>query len=448
MEIVSLTLAKQYAEEQDKKISLTPGATGPQGVQGVEGPVGPQGIQGPKGDKGDTPIIQAAAGSNINSVGTPSVSASTSGLTTTFTFNNLKGATGAKGDTPTVTAAAGANINAVGTPTVTASTSGLTTTFTFNNLKGATGAQGPKGDKGDKGDTGPQGPAGGNGTNGTTPTIKAAAGANIGTVGTPSVTASTSGTTTTFTFNNLKGAKGDKGDTGPQGPQGPAGTSGATASVVSTSANGLAPKVTNTSGYLKGDGTWGYPNYLMSGIPTGSVVGNSDIMVIPNVPYSIIDPTHETETYIKELIKWICQNYKTSSTIFIGSATPNSAGTIIVRIYDTRNVNADGYPQYAGGIYIQSSGKALYNFGINDYAWLGLSRLAYSDHAHSNYLTSITKKMVTDALGYTPPTTDTNSTSGSPAVTTQAWRNIYAGTSDMTAGSSALTTGTIYVVYE
>lgn len=99
----------------------------------------------------------------------------------------------------TITAAAGSNINTVGTPTVTASTSGTTTTFTFNNLKGATGATGPKGD------TGPQGPAG------TTPTIKAAAGSNIGSVGTPSVTASTSGTTTTFTFNNLKGAKGDPG---------------------------------------------------------------------------------------------------------------------------------------------------------------------------------------------------------------------------------------------
>jgi hypothetical protein len=158
-------------------------------------------LKGAKGDKGDTgangttPTIKAAAGSNINTVGTPSVTASTSGTTTTFTFNNLKGATGAagtNGTTPTIKAAAGSNINTVGTPSVTASTSGTTTTFTFNNLKGATGA------------------------NGTTPTIKASAGSNIGSVGTPSVSASTSGTTTTFTFNYLKGAKGDKGDPGTQ----------------------------------------------------------------------------------------------------------------------------------------------------------------------------------------------------------------------------------------
>lgn len=123
----------------------------------------------------------------------------------------------------TITAAAGSNINTVGTPTVTASTSGTTTTFTFNNLKGATGAQGPKGDtgatgpqgpKGDTGATGPQGATGATGPQGpagTTPIIKATAGSNIGSVGTPSVTASTSGTTTTFTFNYLKGAKGDPG---------------------------------------------------------------------------------------------------------------------------------------------------------------------------------------------------------------------------------------------
>lgn len=55
------------------------------------------------------------------------------------------------GTTPTLQAAAGANIGSVGTPSVTASTVGSTTTFTFNYLKGATGAQGPQG---------PQGPAG------------------------------------------------------------------------------------------------------------------------------------------------------------------------------------------------------------------------------------------------------------------------------------------------
>lgn len=68
----------------------------------------------------------------------------------------------------TIKAAAGSNINTVGTPTVTASTSGTTTTFTFNNLKGATGAQGPKGDTGATGPQGPTGPKGDPGVNATT----------------------------------------------------------------------------------------------------------------------------------------------------------------------------------------------------------------------------------------------------------------------------------------
>ncbi len=53
---------------------------------------------------------------------------------------------------PSISVAAGKNINSVGTPSVTASTSGSNTTFTFDYLKGA------KGDKGDRGPQGPQGP--------------------------------------------------------------------------------------------------------------------------------------------------------------------------------------------------------------------------------------------------------------------------------------------------
>lgn len=155
-----------------------------------------------------------------------------------------------------ITAAAGSDIGTVGTPSVTVSTQGSSTTLTFHQLKGA---KGDKGDKGDTGETGPQGPAGSNGTNGTTPTIAVAAGSNIGSVGTPSVTKSTSGTTTTFTFNYLKGAKGDKGDkgdtgaTGPTGPQGPQGPAGSNATVTvdsalsSTSTNPVQNKVVNSA---------------------------------------------------------------------------------------------------------------------------------------------------------------------------------------------------------
>lgn len=41
-----------------------------------------------------------------------------------------------------------------------------------------------------------------------------------------------------------------------------------------------------------------------------------------------------------------------------------------------------------------------------------LGEKANTDHTHDNYLTGITKEMVTDALGYTPPEQDTNTTYG------------------------------------
>ncbi len=84
----------------------------------------------------DIPIIQAEAGANIGSVGTPTVTANTSGDVTTFTFNYLKGArgnTGAKGD---------------------------------KGDTGAQGIQGIQGEKGEKGDTGPQGIQGDKGEKG------------------------------------------------------------------------------------------------------------------------------------------------------------------------------------------------------------------------------------------------------------------------------------------
>lgn len=69
-----------------------------------------------KGANGTTPTIKAAAGGNINSVGTPTVSATTSGATTTFMFNNLKGQKGETGATitwHTGTAVPNAGVHAV-----------------------------------------------------------------------------------------------------------------------------------------------------------------------------------------------------------------------------------------------------------------------------------------------------------------------------------------------
>lgn len=158
-----------------------------------------KGPQGTPGNNGTTPTIKAAAGGNINSVGTPIVTANTSGTTTTFTFNNLKGQ---KGDTgATVTWHTGTAVTGTAATVAGAKTGDMyLNTKTYNVYK-STGTNKWAGVCNIKG------------ANGTTPIIKAAAGGNINSVGTPTVSATTSGATTTFTFNNLKGQKGETGAT-------------------------------------------------------------------------------------------------------------------------------------------------------------------------------------------------------------------------------------------
>lgn len=178
--------------------------------------------------------VTAAAGSDINTVGTPSVTVTNSGTTSTLTFHKLKGATGATGPKGETGAAAGfgtptATVDAnVGTPSVTITASGANTAkvfnFAFKNLKGQKGDTGPRGPQGE------QGPKGETGATGATPTITASATVS-NTTGTPTVNVTRSGTdaapTFTFAFTNLKGAKGDPG------------VNATTTAVATTSANGL-----------------------------------------------------------------------------------------------------------------------------------------------------------------------------------------------------------------
>lgn len=97
-----------------------------------------------KGANGTTPIIKAAAGGNINSVGTPTVSATTSGATTTFTFNNLKGQKGETGATgATITWHSGTDVPNAGVHAVTNAKVGdmYLNTHTCDVFKAANAAQ-------------------------------------------------------------------------------------------------------------------------------------------------------------------------------------------------------------------------------------------------------------------------------------------------------------------
>lgn len=84
---------------------------------------------GSKGSAGTTPTIKVASGTKIAAVGTPSVTASTSGTTTTFTFNYLKGQKGDKGDP---------GVNATTTAVATASANGLMSASDKSKLDGIT----------------------------------------------------------------------------------------------------------------------------------------------------------------------------------------------------------------------------------------------------------------------------------------------------------------------
>lgn len=98
--------------------------------------------------------------------------------------------------------------------------------------------------------------------------------------------------------------------------------------------------------------------------------GDNPIFVLPFVPFSEIDPTHDTVTYLKELLKWICQNYpNVSGGTWLGRVQPNSAGFCTVSIYDTNEVNAEGLPRYSDGHYGDISAN-IYHFGTNDFSYI------------------------------------------------------------------------------
>lgn len=181
--------------------------------------------------------------------------------------------TGALGYTPiqTIKTAAGTNINSVGTPAVTASASGSTTTLTFNYLKGAAGAKGPTGAQGKQGPTGaastvagPTGPTGKQGPTGAASTVAGPVGptgatGKQGPTGAASTVAGPTGaqgkqgpTGAKSTVAGPTGAQGKQGPTGaastvagptgPTGKQGPTGATGATGPTGSTGPTGPTGK--------------------------------------------------------------------------------------------------------------------------------------------------------------------------------------------------------------
>ena len=227
--------------------------------------------------------ITAAAGTNINTVGTPSVSVSKSGSTATLTFNYLKGATGAVG--PTGAKGTTGNVGPTGAKGATGNTGPTGPQGAASTVAGPVG---PTGAKGTTGATGAKGPTGATGATGASSewytgtglsgslsaSIVSGSGVTAATVGDMYLNTSTydifscvgSGNPSQArwtTVGNIKGAQGVQGPTGAKGSTGATGPTGAKGNTGATGPTG-AKGNTGATGPTGAKGTTGNTG------PTGS----------------------------------------------------------------------------------------------------------------------------------------------------------------------------------
>lgn len=116
--------------------------------------------------------------------------------------------------------------------------------------------------------------------------------------------------------------------------------------------------------------------------------GISKIIILPRVPYGLVDSTHTTNVYFKELLKWICKNYPgKAGYTFFGDVNPSSTTFAQIRIYNTSEVDENGYPNYATGICPMLQG-AVHSFGFNNYTFYFRTLLTNNDVVNNNTTTA------------------------------------------------------------
>lgn len=133
---------------------------------------------------------------------------------------------------------------------------------------------------------------------------------------------------------------------------------------------------------------------------------SSKFIIIPKVPYSMIDSTHNTDTYFKALLKWICQKYPNMiNYTFVGLANPNVNGKVSIHIYNTSDVK-DGYPQYSAGFFHSLFGTFI-AFGTTEYNFYYRESLMtdnnYAGSASSGGAATSANKLNTNAGSLTQP---------------------------------------------
>lgn len=116
--------------------------------------------------------------------------------------------------------------------------------------------------------------------------------------------------------------------------------------------------------------------------------GISKIVILPRVPYGLVDSTHTTNVYFKELLKWICKNYPSKAGYtFFGDVNPGSTTFAQIRIYNTSEVDENGYPSYATGICPMLQG-VVHSFGFNNYTFYFRTLLTNNDVVNNNTTTA------------------------------------------------------------
>ena len=261
--------------------------------------------------------LKTAAGTNINSVGTPSVAVATdSNNNVTFTFNYLKGATGAtgpKGDTGPIGPQGEQGIQ--GPKGDTGDT----------GPAGERGPQGPQGLKGDKGDTGEQGPIGPQGPKGDAFTYSDFTAAQLEALRGPQGIQGPEGPKGDT---GEQGPKGDKGNTGATGPQGPKGDIGEPASI---KVNGQTYD-RDTSGLIT------LPNYPST---TGELTNDSGFIT------SNALNGYATETWVNQ--KGYTTNTGTITGITMNGSSKGTSGVVDLGTVITSHQDISGKLDKSGG---------------------------------------------------------------------------------------------------
>ena len=96
--------------------------------------------------------------------------------------------------------------------------------------------------------------------------------------------------------------------------------------------------------------------------------GTAKIIVSDIPPASIGDTSLGNEEYFKSTVKKLCETYPNrTQTLFIGRGTPNSSWYYEIFIYNTSEINSEGFPRYAFGRAITFNNEY---FGLtSNYVW-------------------------------------------------------------------------------